>query len=44
MINRLEVGKRGGGGKKFFWGSVISDGERKKENYLGGTLFHVLDM
>ena len=30
--------------QKFFWGSVQSDGERKKENYLGGTLFHILGM
>ena len=30
--------------KKFFWGSVQSDGERRKENYIAGTLFHIPGM
>ena len=34
VINRWEAVKWGGGGKKFFWGSVQSDGERRKEEYL----------
>ena len=30
--------------RSFFLRSVQYDGERKKENYLGGTLFHILGM
>ena len=30
--------------KKVFWGSVQSDGERRKEKYLAGTVFHILGM
>ena len=30
--------------KKFFWGSVQSDGERRKENYIAGTLFDIPGM
>ena len=30
--------------KTFFWGSVQSDGERRKEKYLAGTVFHILGM
>ena len=30
--------------KTFFWGSVQSDGERRKENYIAGTLFHIPGM
>ena len=44
VINRWEAVKWGGGGKKFFWGSVQSDGERRKEKYLAGTVFHILGM
>ena len=40
----LEVVKWGGGGKKIFWGSVQSDGERRKEKYLAGSVFHILGM
>ena len=28
--------------KKFFWGSVQSDGERRKEKYLAGAVFNKL--
>ena len=30
--------------KKFFWGSVQSDGERRKEKYLAGAVFDILGM
>ena len=30
--------------KVFFWGSVQSDGESRKEKYLAGTVFHILGM
>ena len=30
--------------KKFLWKSVQSDGERRKEKYLTGTVFHILGM
>ena len=33
--------KWGGGRKTFFWGSVQSDGERRKEKYIARTLLHL---
>ena len=30
--------------EKFFWGSVQSDDDRRKENYIAGTLFHITGM
>ena len=30
--------------EKVFLGSVQSDGERRKEKYLAGTVFHILGM
>ena len=44
MSTCLKKLKRERSWKKFFWGSVQSDGERRKEKYLAGTVFHILGM
>ena len=44
MSTCLKKLKRSALGKSFFRGSVQSDGERRKEKYLAGTVFHILGM